>query len=183
MTRDRVALHERIAFTKWEGYAKPIERNRHVTFGDEFIWAPDYVMMSPLFNDGVPQSAADMLSGEVAAAIAKYAPDGDILTPEWRMWWKHMPDYRLISPFECVAGDWGFSSCDTYAGTLPDGTRLELREWDYIWTDENGHITRWDWFVDSAEWKSLLALIGLEPDGLTSQEYTINFLKEGGVGG
>ena len=51
-----------------------------------------------------------------------------------------------------------------------------------IWTDEKGHITRWDWFVDSAEWKSLLALIGLEPDGLTSQEYTINFLREGGVG-
>lgn len=50
MTRDRVALHERIAFAKWEGYAKPIERNRHVAFGDEFIWAPDSVMMSPLFN-------------------------------------------------------------------------------------------------------------------------------------
>lgn len=92
---------------KWEGYAKPIERGRHVSFGDEFIWAPDSVMMSPMFNGGVPQSATDMLSAEVAAAIAKYAPDGDILTPEWRMWWKHMPDYRLVSPFECVAGDWG----------------------------------------------------------------------------
>ena len=114
--------------------------------------------------------------------MAEYAPDGDMLTAEWRMWWKHMPDYRLVSPFECVAGDWGFSSCDTYAGTLPDGTRLELREWDYIWTDEKGRISRWDWFVDSTEWKSLLALIGLDPDGLTSQAYTINFLKEGGVG-
>lgn len=26
MTEDRVALHERIAFAKWEGYAKAIER-------------------------------------------------------------------------------------------------------------------------------------------------------------
>lgn len=57
MTLDRVALHERIAFAKWEGYAKPIERGRHVSFGEKFIWQTDSVMMSPMFNDGVPQSA------------------------------------------------------------------------------------------------------------------------------
>ena len=145
--------------------------------------APDFVMMSPLFNDGVPQSATDMFSGEVAEAMAKYAPDGDMLTAEWRMWWKHMPDYRFVSPFECVAGEWGFTSCDTYAGTLADGTVLELRERDYIWTNEDGHITRWDWFVDPDKWTRLLALIDLDPNGLTSQEYTVNFLREGGVGG
>ena len=95
MPIDRVALHEKIAFEKWEGYAKAIERGRRVTFGDKFIWAPNSVMMSPLFNDGVPQTATDMFSDEVAKAIEKYAPDGDILSPEWRMWWKHMPDYRV----------------------------------------------------------------------------------------
>jgi hypothetical protein len=179
---DRTALHEKIAFEKWEGYAKAIERGRHVTFGDRFVWAPDSVMMSPLFNDGVPQSASDMFSAEVATAVAQYAPDGDILTPEWRMWWKHMPDYRLVSPFDCVAGEWGFTSCDTYAGTLPDGTALELREWDYIWTDADGRIARWDWFVDSGDWARLLALIGLEPRGLRGQDYTVHFLREGGAG-
>ena len=97
------------------------------------------------------------------------------------MWWKHMPDYRLVSPFECVAGEWGFSSCDTYAGTLADGTVLELREWDYIWTNKDGHVTRWDWFVDPDKWEQLLSLVGLEAKGLTSQQYTVNFLREGGV--
>ena len=105
-----------------------------------------------------------MFSDEVAAAMAEYAPDGDMLTAEWRMWWKHMPDYRLVSPFECVAGDWGFTSCDTYAGTLADGTVLELREWDYIWTNEDGHITRWDWFVDPDKWDQLMSLVGLDPE-------------------
>jgi hypothetical protein len=114
--------------------------------------------------------------------VAKYAPDGDVLTPEWRMWWKHMPDYHLVSPFACVAGDWGFSSCDTYAGTFPDGSMFELREWDYLWINEDGHITRWDWFVDSAVWKRLLSLVGLDPDGLTCQDYTINYLRESGSG-
>ena len=182
MNKDRVALHEKIAFEKWEGYAKPIDRGRHVTFGENYIMAPDFVMMSPLFNDGVPQSTADMFSGEVAAAMAKYAPDGDMLTAEWRMWWKHMPDYRLVSPFECVAGDWGFSSCDTYAGTLPDGTTLELREWDYLWINEDGHITRWDWFVDSAVWAKLLSLVDLDPVGLTGQAYTVHFLEQNVIG-
>src|SRR6478672_11000801 len=101
MSKDRVALHEKIAFEKWEGYAKPIDRGRRVNFGENYIMAPDFVMISPLFNNGVPQSITDMFSGEVAEAVAKYAPDGDVLTPEWRMWWKHMPDYHLVSPFEC----------------------------------------------------------------------------------
>lgn len=94
-----------------------------------------------------------------------------------------MPDYRLISPFECVAGDWGFTSCDTYAGTLADGTVIRLREWDYIWTDEDGRITRWDWFVDPEPWELMMGLIGLEPKGLRGQDYTVNFLREGALDG
>ncbi len=182
MTEDRVALHERMALAKWEGYAKAIERNRHCTFGEEFIYAPNAVITCPLFNGGAAQSITDLFSDEVAAAAATHAPDGDILTPEWRMWWKYMPDYSLVSPFECIAGDWGFSSHDTYAGTLPDGTVLKLQEWDYIWTNGEGHVTRWDWFVDSGEWNPFLALIGLDPSGVTYQDYTINYLHEGGVG-
>jgi hypothetical protein len=176
-----MAVNERIAFEKWEGYAKPIARGRHVNFGESFRFAPDYVMMSPHFNDGLPQTAAQMFSDEVAAAMAKCAPDGDMLTSEWRMWWKYMPDYRLVSPFECRAGDWGFTSCDTYAGTLADGTVVQLREWDYIWTDDDGRITRWDWFVDPEPWELMLGLVGLEPKGLTSQDYTVTFLREGAL--
>jgi hypothetical protein len=115
MTEDRVALHQRMALAKWEGYAKALERN-HVTFGDEFIYAPDAVIMCPLFNGGAAQSIAELFSDEVAAAAASHAPDGDILTPEWRMWWKHMPDYSLVSPFECIAAEWGFAAHDTYRG-------------------------------------------------------------------
>ena len=59
---------------------------------------------------------------------------------------------------------------------------LRLHEWDYVWTNAEGHITRWDWFVDSREWYPFLALIGLDPDKLTYQGYTVNFLRQGGVG-
>jgi hypothetical protein len=178
MTVDRAALHRRMAYAKWEAYATAPETN-HVTYGDEWIYAPHAVMMCPLFNNGVEQPMADLFSDEVASAMAKYAPDGDMLTAEFRMWWKHMPDFRLVSPFDCVAADWGFAVRDTYAGTLPDGTVLELHEWDYVWTNEDGHITRWDWFVDSSEWYPLLAIIGVDPKDLTFQGYTVNFLREG----
>lgn len=181
MTVDRVALHRRMAYAKWEAYTKAPETN-HVTYGDEWIYAPDAVMMCPLFNGGVAQSMADLFSDEVAAAMANCAPDGDMLTPEFRMWWKHMPDFRLVTPFDCFAAEWGFAVRDTYAGTLADGTVLELHEWDYVWTNKEGHIKRWDWFVDSREWYPFLALIGLDPKELTYQGYTVNFLREGGVG-
>ena len=64
---------------------------------------------------------------------------------------------------------------------IADGTVLTLREWDYIWVNEEGQVTRWDWFVDPDKWEQLLGLIGLEAKGLTSQEYTVNFLREGAV--
>ena len=35
----------------------------------------------------------------------------------------------------------------------------------------------------SADWARLLALIGLEPRGLRGQDYTVHFLREGGVEG
>ena len=164
MTEDRVALHERMALAKWEGYAKAIERNRHCTFGEEFIYAPNAVdHVPPVQRWCCAVDNRPLLRRGGSGTAATHAPDGDILTPEWRMWWKYMPDYSLVSPFECIAGDWGFSSHDTYAGTLPDGTVLKLQEWDYIWTNGEGHVTRWDWFVDSGEWNPFLALIGLDP--------------------
>ena len=123
MPIDRVALHAKTAFDKWEGWAKAIERDRRVTFGDKFIWAPNSVMMSPLFNDAVPQIATARFSDEVAQTIEKYAPNGDILSPEWRMWWKHMPEYRLVSPFACVAGEWGGRRLMAVVGLDPHGLR------------------------------------------------------------
>lgn len=85
----------------------------------------------------------------------------------------------IVTPFDCTAADWGFAVRDTYAGTLADGTVLRLHEWDYVWTNEEGLIRRWHWFVDSREWFPFLDLIGLDPDGLTYQDYTANFLREG----
>ncbi|WP_293010393.1 hypothetical protein [Mycobacterium sp.] len=76
MNQARVDLHRRIAYGKWEAYAKATETN-HVTYGDEWVYAPDAVMMCPLFNGGVAQPMADLFTDELAAAIAKYAPDGE----------------------------------------------------------------------------------------------------------
>lgn len=182
MTSDRVARHRRIAHAKLETYANAPDTGR-ITYGDEWIYAPDAVMMCPLFNDGADHRMADLATDELLAAMQNFAPDGDMLTCEFRMWWKHMPDFRIVTPFECRADDWGFAVRDTYAGTLPDGTVLALHEWDYLWTNEEGHITRWEWFVDSREWNPFLDLIGLNPDGLTCQAYTLNFLREGSIAG
>lgn len=174
-------LHRRIAYAKWEAYAKAPD-NGSVAYGSEWIFAPEATIMCPLFNDGAPQSISDYASEEMMSALQDLGPDGDMLTPEIRMWWKHMPDWRLVSPFDCNAADWGFSVVDTYAGTLADGTVMNLREWDYIWTNDDGHITRWEWFVDSREWYPYLNLIGLPPKGLTYQTYVANYLREGRLG-
>jgi hypothetical protein len=167
-----------MAHAKWETYATAPE-TKHISYGNEWTYAPHATLMCPLFNGGEAQTMAHLASDEVLAAMAKYAPDGDMLTPEFRMWWKYMPDFRIVTPFDCLAADWGFAVRDTYAGTLADGTVLELHEWDYVWTDDNGHITRWDWFVDSKEWYPFLGVIGLESNGLSYQDYTVNFLRQG----
>ncbi|BBZ70942.1 hypothetical protein [Mycobacterium paraseoulense] len=182
MTSDRVALHHRLAHSKWEAYARAPETKK-ITYGDEWVYAPDAVMMCPLFNGGADHVMADLASEEVLAAMQHYAPDGDMLTCEFRMWWKHMPDFRIVTPFDCRPAEWGFAARDTYAGTLADGTVLELHEWDYVWTNDEGQITRWDWFVDSREWHPCLDLIGLDRDSLTYQAYTVNFLREGSIVG
>ena len=122
MTEDRVALHERMALAKWEGYAKAIEKEPplHIRRG---------VHLCTQCRDHVPPvqrwcCAVDtpyLFSDEVAAAAATHAPDGDILTPEWRMWWKYMPDDSLVSPFECIAGDWDFCPTTPTRGHSPMG--------------------------------------------------------------
>ncbi|WP_231986369.1 hypothetical protein [Mycobacterium sp. E2479] len=154
---------------------------KKISYGDEWIYAPDAVMMCPLFNNGAESPMANLASDEVLEAMQNFAPDGDMPTCEFRMWWKHLPDFRIVTRFDCAAADWGFAVRDTYAGTLADGTVLELHEWDYAWTNEEGHITRWDWFVDSPEWYPFVELIGLDPNGLTYQAYTVNFLREGSI--
>lgn len=179
---DRVARNRRIAFAKWETYAQAPETGK-ITYGPEWIYSPDAVMMCPLFNGGADHVMAELASQELLEAMQTYAPDGDMLTCEFRMWWKHMPDFRIVTPFDCRAADWGFAVRDTYAGTLGDGTLLELHEWDYVWINRDGQITRWEWFVDSAEWFPFLDLIGLPRNGVTYQDYTINFLRQGSLVG
>jgi|KBSSwiStaDraftv2_1062776.scaffolds.fasta_scaffold20249_6 hypothetical protein len=178
MSSVRKELHRRLARGKWEAYAKAPE-TRHISYPDEWVYAPEATIMCPRFNGGEPQRFADDLATDEIVALVADVPDGDMLTPEIRMWWKHMPDWRLVSPFDCTATDWGFTVQDTYAGTTADGRVLSLREWDYIWTDEDGHITRWDWFVDSSEWNPYLELIGLDPQALTYQAYIANYLRVG----
>lgn len=178
MSSHRVDLHRKLARGKWEAYANA-PHTGHVKYPAEWVYAPDAVVMCPRFNDGEPQRFTDLATDEVVALLSN-VPDADMLTPEMEMWWQHMPDFRLVSPFDCTAEDWGFAVHDTYSGTTADGKVLSLHEWDYVWTDENGHITRWDWFVDSSEWNPCLDLIGLEPDGLTYQAYIANYLRVGG---
>jgi hypothetical protein len=79
MTLDRLALHRRIAHAKWETYAKAPETKK-ISYGDEWIYAPEAVMMCPLFNDGFENRMADLASEEVLTAMQKFAPDGDMLT-------------------------------------------------------------------------------------------------------
>jgi hypothetical protein len=142
MSSDRAELHRRLAKGKWEAYANAPDTGR-VRYLDEWIYAPEAVIMCPRFNDGQPRRFSEVITDEMIPPLAN--ADGDLLTPEMRMWWLHMPDFRFVSPFDCTAADWGFAVCDTYAGTTADGKVLQLHEWDYIWTDQEGRITRWDW--------------------------------------
>jgi hypothetical protein len=182
MTSDRVALHTRMARGKWDAYANGPETG-HITYGPDWITTPDVVMMCPQFNNGEELPMAQTLDPkaledpELQAAFAKAGEDS--LSCEMRMCWKYMPDFRLVSPFECTAEDWGFIMRDVYQGTTSDGTVISLHETDYLWTNEDGHITRWHWFVDSAEFSPYLELIGINPDGATYSDYIVNFMLKG----
>jgi hypothetical protein len=177
MTSDRVDLHRRLARAKWETYATGPEVG-HISYGDEWIYAPGMVMMHPHFNNGEDSRMSEMLTDEMAPYLAKIDPE-DRLTCEMRMYWKKMPDFRIVTPFNCRAEEWGFAMRDDYSGTTHDGRVVTVHEWDYIWTNDDGHITRWEWFQDSADWRPLLAEAGLELEGLTYQAYILNYLQKG----
>src|SRR5438477_2683428 len=183
MTSDRIALHTRMAKGKWEAYAHGLETGP-VSYGPDWITTPDYTMMCPCFNNGEEGPVAAFIDPavfddpEMQAIMAKHDPE-DTLTPEMTMCRKYMPDFRLVSPFECTAEDWGFIMRDVYQGTTKDGQVITLHETDYLWTNDEGHITRWHWFVDSSEFSPYLRVIGVEPDGATYQDYIVNYLRKG----
>jgi hypothetical protein len=104
---------------------------------------------------------------------------GDVLTPEMRMWWQHLPDFRIVISFECHAPEWGFAQYDPYAGTTAKGNRsqparvglrLDRRKRCY---HPLGLVRRFRRMVP------FLDLIGLQPRGLTYQRYLENFLDVG----
>ena len=183
MRSERVALHTRMARGKWDAYANGPETGR-ITYGPDWITIPDYGMMCPRFNNGGEVSGAELVDPkvfedpEMQAILAKHDLE-DMLTPEMTMCWKYMPDFRLVSPFECTAEEWGFIMRDVYEGTTKDGRTITLHETDYLWTNEDGHIIRWHWFVDSAEFSPFLELIGVEPEGATYSDYIENYLRQG----
>ena len=57
-----------------------------------------------------------------------------------------------------------------------------VRREDELVAERHVASSRWDWFVDPDKWEKLLSLVGLEAKGLMSQQYTVNFLREGGMG-
>jgi hypothetical protein len=177
MTSDRVELHRRLAEAHWDAYANCVESGR-VDMGDEWVYAADAVMMCPRLNNGEDSPMAEMVTEDMAPLLVNVAPE-DRISYEMRMWWKVMPDFRLVSPFECMAEEWGYATRDTYSGTTADGQVVTIHEWDYIWTNDEGRIKRWDWFVDSGEWDPFVKLVGLEPKGLTFQAYIANYLRKG----
>jgi hypothetical protein len=65
------------------------------------------------------------------------------------MYWEQLPDLRIVTPFNCIVGEEGFAMWQRFAGTTADGRILSFQETDFIRTDEDGRIRRWEFYFDN----------------------------------
>jgi len=159
---DRVALHQRLARGFWDGYAHAPDRKR-VNYPDEWIFTEDAVAMSPSYSSG-----AEFPLGKFLAESG--LSWSDVATIDMSMYWEHLPDLRIVTPLNCIAGEEGFAMWQRFAGTTADGRVLSFQETDIIRTDEDGRVCRWEFYFDT-EFCRIVELVTGLPSPFTWDDY------------
>ncbi len=145
----RIAHHRRMA----EGYHKAYEsqdESEGAVYSDDWKFADDAVYSSVYFSGG-----KDVPIGEMMKTIGVDIRLGAKM--ESKVYSAVLPDWRPVK-FICFPSDIGFSMQTRFEGHRRDGTKMTFHALDYVLTNEDGLITRWESFVDGEEFGPLTEL-------------------------
>ena len=164
MTPDeRLALHRRLGAGMLDAFTKCAERQR-VEYPDEHAVSEDAILWIPAIHGSVEYEWGKDL------AVSGLTPS-ERTTQEFGAYWKHMPDFRAVAHGETVVSEKGFAHWIRFGGTTADGRTLEVHEADYVYTNAEGELSRYEAFLDWKEVGPVLALVtGLGAD-MTWEQY------------
>lgn len=160
---DRVALHHRLVDGFIDAFTHCVERKR-VQYPDEWVLTQDAVVVSPNIGAGEP------------FPLGQYVADSgltlsDIATVEWALYWRDIPDFRCVEAGTAVVDETGFAWWWKTGGTARDGRFLSFHENDFVRTNEQGHITRWEAFFDWNEMAPVMQLASGGGPGMSWWDY------------
>jgi hypothetical protein len=133
---ERLALHQRLADTYFDAYARHIERGA-VVMSDEWRLSPGFLYSSGYHGVDAPAPIASLIEGA-----------GN--TNEMKVYLARIPNWRAV---ECLG--WptpqGFVTRTLWAGRTRDGRMLSSTLVNFWHVNEAGEITRCDGFINGEE--------------------------------
>jgi uncharacterized protein YuzE len=130
---DRAASNLAIAQKFYDGYHGSVERGRLENAFDQADFAEDWIFFGPFIGTEMPQTHDTFLS---AGAVANHATI-----------WKRIPNYNM-DDFRAWPTDYGCAWRWRVNGRGVDGRDYEFWEQLFIWTDEAGKVTRFEFYDD-----------------------------------
>jgi hypothetical protein len=147
MTRDeKIALHRRMVEGYEEGFAKRVEREGHLDFGPDWKFAPDAVYVSEYFSGGIPAPIG---------ANANFA--NEAAHREFLVYRRVVPDQVPVH-FMMWSAENGVAWRTRFEAHIPDGSKVAFHMIDFIDTNDDGLITRWETFCDGEEFGPVVEL-------------------------
>jgi hypothetical protein len=144
--QERIALHRRLAEGYHEAYLRRAERGA-VIYPPEWQLADDAIYWSSYFGTA-PLKQFHRQAGTTQSESA--SKEADVYAAQ-------LPDFGPVE-FMCFPSEQGFMTRTLFVGHTRGGKRMSFYALDVVLTNEAGQITRWETFVDSAEFGDILEL-------------------------
>ena len=156
---DRTARNLELARIMFDGYHHAAERG-YVDIWKKSDFAPDCVFWAPFMGE----MRVDWTDPE--------SPEyGDGSTVQARLYWKVMPDWHA-EDFAAWPTETGCASRMCWRGHTSDGELVEMWEAQFIWTNDEGKITRFEFFDDWFRYAQVIELgTGLTLDDMAAGKY------------
>jgi hypothetical protein len=144
--KDRIELHRRMAEGYHDAYKRRVERGA-VIYPDEWQLADDAVYWSSYFGTA-PLKQFHNQTG---------ASQSDSASREAVVYATKLPDFAPVE-FMSWPSENGAAWRSRFEGHTTEGVKMGFYAVDFILTNPDGLITRWETFVDSAEFGDVLEL-------------------------
>jgi hypothetical protein len=156
---DRTARNLELARIMFDGYHHAAERG-YVDIWKKSDFAPDCVFYAPFMGE-MRMNMTDPDGPEY----------GDGSTIQARLYWKVMPDWHA-DDFQVWPTETGCASRMCWRGHTTDGEFVEMWEAQFIWTDDEGRITRFEFYDDWYRYARVIELgTGLTLDDMAQGKY------------